>query len=83
MMHGGPGPEIFAFLPCIFFPCIAIFSLLGVAIWIWALVEVLTKESSEGNDKLVWALVVALTGLIGALIYLLIRRPERKRTLGR
>jgi len=70
------------FFPCLFFPCFGIFFLLAMGIWIWALVEVLTKEPSEGNDKLVWALVVALTGIVGALIYLLVRRPERKKKYG-
>ncbi len=50
---------------------------LGTAFWIWMLVECLTKERSEGNDKLIWIIVIALTQVIGALIYFFVRRPKR------
>jgi hypothetical protein len=55
----------------------------GTVLWIIVLVEVLQKETDENNTKLLWALVVVLTGWIGALIYLFVRRPERQKTLGR
>ena len=75
--------EIFAFIPCLFFPCGCCFGLLGTILWIWMLIDCLTNEPSEGNDKLVWALVIIFTHWIGALIYLLVRRPQRKAALGR
>ena len=55
---------------------------LATVFWIWMLVDCATKEPSQGNDKLVWILVIVLTHWIGALIYLLARRPERKRLYG-
>jgi len=51
--------------------------------WIWVLVDCLTKESSEGNDKVAWVLVILLVPLIGALIYYFVRRPERVKAIGR
>jgi hypothetical protein len=57
--------------------------LAGLALWIWMLVEVLTRETDEGNNRLIWALVIVFTHWIGALIYLLVRRQERIRKLGR
>jgi hypothetical protein len=57
--------------------------LAGLALWIWMLIEVLTRESDEGNNRLIWALVIVFTHWIGALIYLLVRRQERIRKLGR
>jgi hypothetical protein len=57
--------------------------LAGLALWIWMLVEVLTRETDEGNNRLVWALVIVFTYWVGALIYLLVRRQERIRKLGR
>jgi hypothetical protein len=60
-----------------------LFSLCALAFWIWMLVEVLTRETDEGNSRLIWALVIVFTHWIGALIYLLVRRPERIRKLGR
>lgn len=51
-------------------------------VWIGALVSCLKNESA-GSTKLVWALVIIFSHFVGALIYLLIRRPERIRELGR
>ena len=59
------------------------FGLAAFAFWQWMLVEVLTRETDEGNSRLIWALVIVFTHWIGALIYLLARRPERIRKLGR
>ncbi len=55
----------------------------GTILWIWMLVDCATNEPSEGNDKILWILVIVLTHWIGALIYLLVRRPERIRKFGR
>jgi len=54
----------------------------GTVLWIWMIVDCATKEPSEGNDKLIWILVIVLTHWIGALIYLLVRRPKRIEQLG-
>ena len=59
---------------------------IGIAsavLWIWMLVDCATKESNEGNDKLVRILIIIFTQWIGALIYLLVRRPKRIEELGR
>ncbi len=56
--------------------------LLAFAFWIWMLVDCATKESSQGNDKVIWILVIIFTHWIGALIYYFVRRPERKKQLG-
>ena len=50
---------------------------LGFLFWLWMLVDCVTKESSQGNDKLVWVLVIVLTNIIGAVIYFVVRRPQR------
>ena len=67
---------------------IAVFMFLvaGIAaavLWIWTLVDCLVNEPSEGNDKIVWVLVLIFTNWIGALIYLLVRRPKRIAEYGR
>lgn len=59
----------------------------GIAIfvfifWLYTLVDCVTKESSEGNDKLAWTLVILLVPLIGSLLYYFMRRPERIKALG-
>jgi len=55
----------------------------GVALWIWMIVDCATREPSEGNDKLVWILIIIFANVIGALIYLLVRRPTRIQQFGR
>lgn len=55
---------------------------LGTVFWIWMLVDCATKESNQGNDKIVWVLVIAITHFLGAAIYFFVRRPERIRLLG-
>ncbi|MGJ8722918.1 MAG: PLDc N-terminal domain-containing protein [Roseibacillus sp.] len=63
-----------------------LFFLIGIAVfafWLWTLIDCLKNETSEGNDKLIWILVIVLAGWVGSLIYLLVRRPQRKAALGK
>lgn len=57
--------------------------LLGAIFWVWVTYDCITKESSEGNDKLAWLLFILLVPIIGALVYYFVRRPERVKALGR
>ncbi|HLX60482.1 MAG TPA: PLD nuclease N-terminal domain-containing protein [Planctomycetota bacterium] len=57
--------------------------ILGTIFWIWALVDCVKNEPSEGNDKLIWILIIVLTHWIGALIYYFVRVPQRTPDLGR
>ena len=52
-------------------------------LWIWMLVDCATHEPAEGNDKIVWILIIVFTHWLGALIYLLARRPKRIAKYGR
>ncbi len=64
---------------------VLIFGVLGIGgtiLWIWMLIDCAMNEPSEGNDKIVWILVILFTHWIGALIYLLARRPRRKEIVG-
>lgn len=56
--------------------------LVATVFWVWMLIDCLTKEPSEGNDKLVWALVILFAPAVGALIYFCVRRPNRLETYG-
>lgn len=62
---------------------IVVLGLFGTVFWIWMLVDCATKEPSEGNEKIVWILVIIFAHSVGALIYFLARRPERIRLHGR
>lgn len=54
----------------------------GTVFWIWMLVDCAKHEPREGNDRIVWVLVIALTHFVGALIYFFARRPDRIREAG-
>ncbi|MFK7911623.1 MAG: PLDc N-terminal domain-containing protein [Akkermansiaceae bacterium] len=58
-------------------------ALLSIVFWIWMLVDCISKEPEQGNDKVVWVIVIALLGALGALIYLFARRPVRIQQFGR
>ena len=55
----------------------------GFILWIWALLDCLQNEPSKGNEKLVWILVILLASFVGALLYLIVRRPKRIEQLGK
>ncbi len=48
--------------------------------WIWMLVDCIKHEPSEGNDKIIWVLVIVFTKFIGAAIYYFVRRRKRLRS---
>lgn len=61
------------------FYCFAL--LIGLAsfvIWIWALVDCLSRKDYDSeNEKLLWALVIIFAGIIGAAIYyFLVKRKK-------
>ncbi len=70
-------------IPALLFLTGGAVSILGTAFWIWMLIDCATNEPSEGNDKLIWILVILFTHGFGALIYFLARRPTRKRLYSR
>jgi Phospholipase_D-nuclease N-terminal len=57
-------------------------AVLAIIFWLWVLVDCLTKEPSEGNEKVAWTLFILMVPVIGALLYYLIRRPERVKAAG-
>lgn len=61
---------------------VAAFIILQLVMWIWMLVDCLKYEPSEGNDKVIWVLLMVFLGIIGSLLYYFIRRPQRIEQLG-
>ena len=50
--------------------------------WIWMIVDCAMNEPSEGNDKIVWILILVFTQLLGSLLYFFIRRPNAAASTG-
>lgn len=57
--------------------------LVGTGLWIWMLIDCATKEADTGNTKTAWVLIIAITHFVGAMLYMLVRRPQRMAELGR
>ena len=57
--------------------------LLGTLFWVWMLVDCAVNEPNTGNNKLVWVLIVLFAHVLGAALYLLVRRPRRLAETGR
>jgi len=51
----------------------------GIALWIFALIDCIRVPDDSmyrSGTKLIWIIVIVLTQVIGAIIYLVIGRPE-------
>jgi hypothetical protein len=51
------------------------------ALWIWALVDAIRVPDDadyRAGTKLIWVLVIVLTGFIGSAVYLAVGRPARR-----
>jgi len=58
-------------------------ALLAFLFWLRALIDCATKESDHGNTKVVWVIIIVFTNIVGALVYWLVRRPQRYAELHR
>jgi|OpeIllAssembly_1097287.scaffolds.fasta_scaffold294377_2 TctA family transporter len=61
-------------------------SMLGLVLWIFMLIDLMQREkkdfpSNESDPKLMWLLIVLLTGYLGAIIYyfLVYRKVKRSK----
>ena len=57
-------------------------SVISTIFWVVMLIEIITKETSQGDTKIIWIIVVLFAGILGALLYYFIRRPKRMREMG-
>jgi uncharacterized membrane protein len=60
---------------------VAIIFILAIAafiFWVWAIVDVVKVSDDsmfKAGNKLIWVLVIVITGVVGAIIYLVVGRP--------
>ena len=50
-----------------------------LALWVWSLVDpirVADDSAFRAGSKVVWVIVIALTGLIGSVVYVVMGRPR-------
>ena len=70
-------------MPGFFELLIVLILAVGGLLWVFVLVDCLRNEPSEGNEKLIWVLVIVLTTFVGAVLYLILRRPKRIQQYGK
>ena len=58
-------------------PLLLLALLAATAFWIWALVDCIHHKSHEQSGKVGWIVLIAIFHWVGALCYLLFRRPKR------
>jgi uncharacterized membrane protein len=54
-------------------------ALAAFIVWVWALVDVVKVPDDSifrAGNKLIWVLVIVLTGVVGAIIYVVVGRPS-------
>lgn len=70
---GGPDRQslnpLFAFIPLLII-------LAGIGLFIYALVDIIRSEF-QGNNKIIWLLVLLLLPPIGTILYLIIGRKQK------
>ena len=70
-------PAISVIIPILVMFFMGSIALAFFAFWIWMLIDCAKNEPDEGNNKLIWILIIVFTQLIGALIYYFVQRAER------
>jgi len=54
------------------------FGIFLFVVWIVMLVDVVKRDFTKENDKIVWVLVIVLAGGIGAAVYyFVVKRPDK------
>jgi hypothetical protein len=70
-------PEMAGTSMAVIFGCICVAGLVGLAINIAILVWVYKDAQARGAEPMLWLILVFFTGLIGLIIWLIVRPPLR------
>lgn len=54
--------------------------LICIVLWMYCLIDIL-KNKFEGNDKIIWTLVVILIPALGSILYLFIGKTKKNKNL--
>ena len=60
----------------VFWLAMMVFLVGGAILWIFMLIDVIKREFKGKDEKLVWVLILVLTGVIGAFIYYFYGRKQ-------
>lgn len=75
----GAAVGAFVILFILFWIVIIGLAIFAFVFWILMIVDVAKRNFKQENDKIMWILIVILTGIIGALIYyFMVKRKDKK-----
>lgn len=60
------------------FCLIPILGLFFFVVWLIALIDAVKSDFKTENEKIVWVIVIILTGIVGAVLYFFISDAKRK-----
>ena len=76
------GAEIVAGLVMLLFVLFIMALSIGMfALWIWMLIDCATNERED--QMVMWIVLIVVLQGIGALLYYFVRRPQRRREIGK
>jgi uncharacterized RDD family membrane protein YckC len=52
------------------------------AFTVWMIIDCATKEPKQGNERLIWIIIMVFVPYFGAIAYYVFRRPQRIRAYG-
>ncbi len=61
----------------LFITLVFLVSLGAFALWLWMLVDCVRNRGLSDNERLIWVIVICLTHVLGALVYLCFGRRSR------
>ncbi len=53
-----------------------LFAVLIIAFLIWAIVDIVKRPWKNDTNKVIWLLIVILLGLVGIVVYAILRKTE-------
>ena len=70
--------EIIVAYVMVFFAFLFMVALVTSVFWIWMIVDCARRKFKTDNDKLIWIIILALLGWLGAIIYyFVIKVPDK------
>lgn len=58
--------------------CFMILMLAGWVLWIFMLIDCATRKNLQHNEKVLWIIILALTQILGAVIYYFVVKRAKK-----
>jgi hypothetical protein len=65
---------MFGFISIVMF---TLFLLVPLALFIWALIDILKSEFKDANNRIIWLIVLLILPIIGAVIYLVVGTRQK------